>query len=79
MKQSQTIRAGPAPANRWGAAPARRGRIRTEIKHALTGRQPLPRRSHQQLELDIIVGRADVPGIARPPVGGVHDLNRSGA
>jgi hypothetical protein len=55
--------------------PARRPRIQAQVQHALTGREPLPRRRLQQLQPGIIVGRADVLDVPRPAVGGVHDLH----
>lgn len=34
--------------------------VQAQVKHALTRGQPLPRRGHQQLHLNVIVSRADV-------------------
>ena len=55
--------------------PARRCGVQGQVKLTLPGRQPLPRRSLQQLQLRIIVGRADVLDIPRPAMGGVDDLH----
>lgn len=42
----------------------RRARLKAEVQHALTGRQPLPCCCLQQLQLEVIVGRADVLDVA---------------
>ena len=56
--------------------PASRSRIQAQVKLTLPGRQPLPRRSLQQLQLRIIMSRADVLDLPRPAPVGVHDLDR---
>ncbi len=49
-----------------------------QVKLTLPRGQPLPRSSLQQLQLPVIVSRADVLDLPRPPVPGVHDLHRRG-
>jgi hypothetical protein len=53
--------------------------LHAKIKHALPGCQPLPRRRLQQLQLQLIVSRAQMLDIPRPTAGGVHDLHGRGA
>ena len=42
------------------------GRLQAKVKHTLPGRQSLPRRRLEQLQLRVIVSRADVLDITRP-------------
>jgi hypothetical protein len=72
MRQGIEQAAHPRGADRQ--RPARRS-IQAQVKLTLPGRQPLPRRSLQQLQLRIIVSRADVLDIPRTAAGGVHDLH----
>jgi hypothetical protein len=58
--------------------PVSRSRIQAQVKLTLPGSQPLPRHRLQQLQLRVIVSRADVLDIAGPATGGVPDLDRSG-
>ena len=59
-----------------GSGPPAAAGIQAQVKLALPGRQPLPRRGLQQLQLRVIVRRADVLDLPRPPPRGVHDLHR---
>jgi len=59
--------------------PASRSRIQAQVKLTLPGRQPLPRRSLQQLQLRTIVGPADVLDLPRSVMERVDDLHRRGA
>lgn len=46
--------------------PSYRASIQAQVKLTLPGRRPLPGRRLQQLQLDVIVGRAEVLDIPRP-------------
>src|SRR5215472_17549833 len=59
--------------------PARRSRIQAQVQLALPGGQPLPRDSLQQLQLHVVMCRADVLDLPRPAARGVHNLHRDGA
>jgi len=50
--------------------------LQAQVKLALPGRKPLPRRRLQQLQLGIVVRRADVLDIARAAVVRPDDLHR---
>src|SRR5262249_22829914 len=54
---------------------ARRPGSQAQIQLTLPSRQPLPRDRLQQLQLGLIVSRADVLDLPRPAMRGVHDLN----
>jgi hypothetical protein len=58
--------------------PARRTGVQAQVKLALPGGQPLPRHRLQQLQFDVIAGRADVLYIARTVMAGPGDLHRRG-
>jgi hypothetical protein len=58
--------------------PASRSLVQAQVKLALPRGQPLPRRGLQQLQFRVIVSRAQVLDLPRPPVRGVHNLHRGG-
>jgi hypothetical protein len=58
--------------------PASRTGIHAQVKLTLPRGQPLPRDGSQQLQSRVIVSRADVLDLPRPPVRGVYDLHRRG-
>lgn len=50
--------------------------LRAGAEFRLPGRQPLPRRRLQRLQLSLLVRRADVPDVPRPAPRRPHDLHR---
>ena len=55
-----------------------RPQVHTQVQLGLPSGHPQPRCRLQRLKLGIIVRRADVLDIPRPPARGVHDLHRPG-
>ena len=56
--------------------PARRAGVQAQVQLALPGRQPLPRGRFQQLQLRVVMRRAEVLDIPRPAPRRMHDLHR---
>jgi hypothetical protein len=63
----QRIEQTTHPRRRDRQRPARRTGIQTQIQHALPRSKPLPPGRLQQLHLCIVMSRADVLDISRPP------------
>jgi hypothetical protein len=75
----QRVQQAPPPRRRDRQRPARRRGVQAQVQLTLPGRQPLPRDRLQQLQLTIVMRRADVLDLPRPAVRGVHDLHRDRA
>ena len=78
-RMPQRVQQAAHPRRRDRQRPALRRRIQAQLQLALPGCQPLPGDRLQQLQLAIIVRRADVLDLPRSPMRGVHDLHRDRA
>ncbi len=71
----QSIQQVPHPRGRDRQRPAARG-LKSQVKLQLARGQPLPGSGLQRVQLGLVVRRAEVLDLARPPPRRVHDLHR---